>query len=211
LPIKPVTRRTLSARATPSQIRAPIAVRQDTWAKPESTSPRPNPSLDISDENAVLVGRGLAVLRKGLAPHVEAQLRAKYGERWWEAGVEASLKDNFGGLAWREVGSSGAEGISALDIQALLQILWSQWFSVFRSKIGDVGRTYVYELRSVRNKWAHQHSFTLHEADYALGTMRKLLQLLSATEAHVVVALSQELREIHLKNVKLGQIKGELL
>jgi hypothetical protein len=210
LPIKPVTRRTLSARETPYQITEPNSVRQEAGVKLEPPSAKPNPAVEVTDENAAYVGRGLAILRKGLAPHVEAQLREQYGDRWWEAGVEASLKDNFGGQQWRVPDSSATDCITGLDVQSLLTIIWSQWYAVFRPKIGEVGRSYVFELRTVRNRWAHQHPFTLQEADYALGTMSRLLQLFSAREAKVIAVLSQDLRALHLKSKKLGQTAVEM-
>ena len=55
--------------------------------------------------------------------------------------------------------------------------MWDEWQSVFRTVLGQTDRTYVSELRDVRNRWAHQDTFSTDDAERALDTMRRLLRL----------------------------------
>lgn len=106
------------------------------------------------------VGRGLETLRAGLIPFALRELKARYKNRWWVEGVEASLT-GAAGIEARRTGGTDEERFAALDAQALL---WNQWNEVFQQKLGHAGRTYASELREVRNRWAHQQPFSTDDA-----------------------------------------------
>lgn len=65
---------------------------------------------------------------------------------------------------------------------------------MFRSAFaGTTGRTYIEEIRSVRNKWAHQESFEEDEVSRALDTIARFLKLVEAIpNARAVEQLRQE-------------------
>ncbi|MDA8312150.1 MAG: Swt1 family HEPN domain-containing protein [Actinomycetota bacterium] len=118
------------------------------------------------------VGRALSVMSEGLAPFVARECTAKYGESWVQA------------VTRTDPGSGGpAKRISATDAQFLLKVVWDEWQTVFRNVLGQTDRTYVSELRDVRNRWAHQDTFSTDDAERALDTMRRLLLAVSAPEA----------------------------
>ena len=106
-------------------------------------------------------------------------------------GVEPGLP-----VRW-EGGRRGAKGVDAqfagLDAYALFGVLWNQWNAVFHAKLGHVGRTYVSELRDVRNKWAHQEAFTVEDAHRALDTMTRLLEMISSPEKDKTARLAKDL------------------
>jgi len=52
----------------------------------------------------------------------------------------------------------------------------------------------VSELRDVRNKWAHQESFSGDNADRALDSAERLLTAVSASQADEVRKIKMELR-----------------
>ncbi len=137
------------------------------------------------------VGKGLEALRSGLAPYVSRELKAHYGKSWWEQGVEPGLPARWEG------GRRDAKGVNAqfaaLDAYALFGVLWNQWNAVFHAKLGHVGRTYVSELRDVRNKWAHQEAFTVEDAHRALDTMTRLLEMISSPEKDKTARLAKDL------------------
>lgn len=104
--------------------------------------------------NIERVGKGLDILKSGLAPLVLRELMGFYKDRWWISGVESLLE---GAVGRKGLTSSGApeERFDRLDIQAQLVIMWENWNNVFRDQIGHTGRSYVSELCEVRNRWAH--------------------------------------------------------
>ncbi|HNQ55880.1 MAG TPA: Swt1 family HEPN domain-containing protein, partial [Methanothrix sp.] len=141
------------------------------------------------------IDRGLALLRTGLQPFVERELKAFYGNIWWSDGIEKALSGKIGieALSGLAASLSEEERFARLDIQPLLVVMWSNWPQIFQSKLGHAGRSYVSELREIRNKWAHQQAFTIEDTYRALDTMQRLLEMISAPEAKAVQASAREM------------------
>ena len=78
------------------------------------------------------------------------------------------------------------------DAYVNLQVLWNHRNAVFKKTLGHAERSYVSELREVRNKWAHQEPFTYDDTYRALDTMSRLLKAVSAFEADELSKLAQE-------------------
>jgi predicted AAA+ superfamily ATPase len=146
----------------------------------------------MATSNIERVGRGLEILRLGLAPFIERELKSRYKERWWKEGVENTLRGSIGRDALQGAGSD-SERFARLDSQALLIILWEHWTPVFQDQLGHVGRSYASELREVRNRWAHQQPFTAEDAFRALDTMARLLDLTGGQGRDELQALAREL------------------
>jgi hypothetical protein len=122
------------------------------------------------------VGKALALLTQGLAPFVARECEAKYGDNWVQSVVR------------REGGTAPlSRKISATDAQFLLKVVWDEWQPVFRSVLGQSERTYVSELRDVRNRWAHQDAFSTDDAYRALDSVHRLLLAVSAADEAVEV------------------------
>jgi hypothetical protein len=66
------------------------------------------------------------------------------------------------------------------DTAALLKTLIDEWNGTFQSCLPPVARSYVHELRDIRNRWAHEASFTEDETARAIDTMRQLAALIGA-------------------------------
>lgn len=71
-------------------------------------------------------------------------------------------------------------------------VMWEQWNSVFKKTLGHNERSYVSELRDVRNRWAHQNAFTYDDTYRALDSMSRLLKSVSAKEAEEIEKMAQE-------------------
>lgn len=151
------------------------------------------------------IGKGLEVFREGIAPYILRELKASYGANWYSRG-SAALTGTVGIDASRKKGSD-EEKYALLDVQALLSIAWSEWNQVFQVKLGHTGRTYVSELRDVRNKWAHQQAFTLDDCHRALDTMGRLLQMVSAPQADVIGKMARELLRIRYEEEAKREVK----
>ncbi len=127
----------------------------------------------MATSNAERVGKALDLLNQGMRPFVERELHAIYGERWMQE-VAANL---------REYQMPAARtGEAHWDTQALLLILWNQWHTVFGKVLGHSERSIVSELREVRNRWAHQETFSNDDAYRALDSIQRLLTAISAHE-----------------------------
>ncbi len=136
----------------------------------------------MAKKNNELIGTGLELLRKALSPYITRQLKAVYKEKWWSIGAEphvSRLPELKTKLA--KVRDDDAR-FEALDIAALLTVLNNSWNEAFQADLGNAGRSYVNELRDVRNKWAHQTPFSLEDTHRAFDTMTRLLEMVAAPE-----------------------------
>lgn len=122
------------------------------------------------------VGRALGLMSEGLAPFVERECKAKYGDGW----VQSVARMDTGA-------AQSGKKVSPSDAQFLLKVVWDEWQSVFRNVLGQSERTYVSELRDIRNRWAHQDAFSGDDAYRALDSMHRLLLAVSAADEAVEV------------------------
>src|SRR5690606_30201263 len=136
--------------------------------------------------NQQRVGKALDLLRAGLAPFVEREIRNLHQDQAEEA-ARRYLGDD------RMVGS---KPVADWDVAALLRLMWEAWNDVFSRTLGRTERSLVQELRDCRNKWAHQEPFSSDDADRALDSMARLLTAVSATEADDVTKMKLELRRL---------------
>ncbi|MCZ7570815.1 MAG: Swt1 family HEPN domain-containing protein [Ardenticatenaceae bacterium] len=133
------------------------------------------------------VGKGLDLLRAGLAPFVERE-------------VQAAARS--GGLSHETIRRFADDPrladrpIADWDAAALLKLMWDAWNEVFRQTLGFAERSLVSELREVRNQWAHQDPFSSDDADRALDSMARLLTAVSAPQADEVGRMKMELRRL---------------
>ena len=102
------------------------------------------------------IGKALELLKEGLVPFVERELKAQHAQLWFEQ-AKASVSELQADLF-------GTQGKPRWDAAALLIVIWNQWNEVFRKTLGQAERTLVSELREVRNKWAHQQTFSSDDA-----------------------------------------------
>ena len=129
------------------------------------------------------VGKSMDLLKQGLAPFVERELKDFFKDK---ALVEAT----------RFLGDDrllAKKGIAEWDAAALLKLMWEAWNDVFRRTLGPAERSLVNELRDLRNKWAHQQTFSGDDAYRALDSAGRLLTAVSAPQADETEKMKMEL------------------
>jgi hypothetical protein len=136
----------------------------------------------MAKKNNELIGAGLETLRKALAPYIKRQLKAIYKDKWWSLGADPHV-GRMAELKTKLAKAKDDEArFDALDIAALFTIVDRVWSDAFQADLGKAGRSYVNELSDVRNRWAHQESFTLDSTYRAFDTMTRLLEMVAAPE-----------------------------
>lgn len=133
------------------------------------------------------VGKALDLLRAGLSPYFEREMRAAHGERWID---EATTTFRDGRLP------RDAKGAVNWDAHALLSVIANSWTLVFGKKLGKAERNLVEELRNTRNDWAHQKPFSTDDSYRALDSIHRLLTAISAEQAAEVERSKQELLRV---------------
>lgn len=127
----------------------------------------------MAQSNHERIGKALETLKAGLPPFVERELKSAHGAKWW-----GTVKQVTG--AGMQVG--GAETAPEWDAGSVLKVMWECWNDVFAKTLGRAERSLTSELIEVRNKWAHQKTFTTDDAYRALDSMQRMLNAVGARE-----------------------------
>ena len=130
------------------------------------------------------VGKAMELLRQGLGPFVEREIREKVAKGVVQMREIRRLADP----------KAFEKPIAEWDAVAQLKVMWELWNEVFRYVLGRSERSLVQELRDWRNKWAHQERFSSDDAYRATDSVERLLVAVSAPEA-----------------VQAGEMKADLL
>ncbi|MCG3168781.1 MAG: hypothetical protein CALGDGBN_00288 [Pseudomonadales bacterium] len=141
------------------------------------------------------VGKALDLLKSGLAPFIEREFKAKYGDGWANE-VKDILSDTRLG---------GGKSESMNDVAALLVVMDRKWGEVFRQILGKTERSLVNELLTVRNRWAHQEPFSSDDAYRALDSAERLLSSVSAAQADEVDKMKMELLRVRFDEQARGE------
>jgi predicted AAA+ superfamily ATPase len=143
------------------------------------------------------VGKALELLRDGLEPFVEREMKAQHAQLWFQE-AKAAVSEAQAQLV-------GTETKPRWDVANLLSIMWNQWQVVFRKTLGQAERTLVSELRDIRNRWAHQNPFSTDDAYRVLDSAGRLLLAVSASQAAEVDKLKMELLRVRFDEQARGE------
>lgn len=132
------------------------------------------------------VGKALDLLKAGLGPFVEREMKNAFPDNTQEQikmfmGEDRLLADKT---------------VPEWDVAALLKLMWDSWNRVFRKILGHAERSLVSELRDHRNRWAHQQAFSSDDADRALDSISRLLSAVSAPQTDEIGKMKMELRRL---------------
>ena len=118
--------------------------------------------------------RAMDAVSEGLAPFVERELKAAWGERWDERLDQTRPKPV----------SRDREGKVSWDANTILNTLIHNWREVFNNSLGHAERNYSGELLDVRNRlWAHGNQpISSEDTIRALDTAERLLSACDAAE-----------------------------
>lgn len=128
----------------------------------------------MSQEAYECAGKGLGLLKKGLAPFVEMRLKSMQADRWK---IKVSKR-------YPAVEKLVEDGKTFWDISALLKIMTIFWKQAFND-LKNPADSYIGEAIVARNRWAHQQDFTYEDACHALDTMYRLLEVVDKKGADV--------------------------
>ena len=134
------------------------------------------------------VGKALDLLKDGLVPFVEREMKAQHAQLWLDQAREA--------VSESQAHLFSGKGEPHWDSASLLAVMWNQWNLVFKKTLGQAERTLVSELRDVRNRWAHQTPFSSDDAYRAIDSAGRLLTAVSAPEAGEIEKMRMELLRV---------------
>ena len=129
------------------------------------------------------VGKAMDLLKQGLGPFVEREFKSSYKDRALAEATRYMGEDRL--LA--------KKAIAEWDAAGLLKLMWESWNDVFRRTLGPAERSLVSELRDLRNKWAHQQTFSSDDAYRALDSAGRILAAVSAPQSDEIEKTKMEL------------------
>ena len=145
------------------------------------------------------VGKAMELLKQGLAPFVDREFKNAYKDR-----ALGEVRRYFG-----DDRKLADKGIGEWDAAGLLKLMWEAWNDVFRRTLGPAERSLVSELRDLRNKWAHQESFSSDDAYRALDSASRLLTAISAPQSAEIEKMKMELLRLRFdEQVRAEQRKS---
>ena len=138
----------------------------------------------MSQEAYECVGKGLDLLKTGLISFMETRLESRLTGHWKIRVLNRvpsvrNLVEN-GEIFW--------------DAYFLLKTMMIFWKDAFKD-LKHPAYSYVGELYATRNDWAHQRNFTHEDANRAIDTMRRLLEIVGKKET-VVKEVIEELDKL---------------
>jgi predicted AAA+ superfamily ATPase len=134
------------------------------------------------------VGKAMELLKDGLAPFVERELKAHHAQKWFDEAKAA--------VSEMQTSFLGSASAPKWDVGSLLVVMWNQWNIVFRKTLGQAERTLVSELRDARKRWAHQDPISGDDAYRILDSASRLLTAVSAPESDELEKMKTELLRV---------------
>ena len=119
------------------------------------------------------VGKAMEALKVGLAPFVSREFINHY---------KSQVRQELERIT--EVASGEKTLFGQIDVAALLKGMWDSWNKVCRETLGLAERSLMSEMRDVRNRWAHQETFSSDDTYRALDSSHRLLTSLSSPQAN---------------------------
>lgn len=149
--------------------------------------------------NYQLITEGFHILRDSMAPFIARELIGYYGEdEWWTEGVYGEFRE----YQRRDIPKRGtyAELTDSLDIANCLLLIDIHWRDIFSSVFTHDRRSvrsYLNELRDVRNDWAHfgGNLPSARDTRRALDTMSRLCSEIDPEAASEIDVLLDQVEQ----------------
>ena len=135
--------------------------------------------------NSERIGRSLEALRIGLAPFFIREVRTKFTDEEWMAESWHFMDKPQYKETQILLEGDVKDFAKKVEVNALLQLIRRYDRDVFFDKLGHVGKTYLSEIQSARNKWAHQDTFSVIDAHRVVDTITRILEMISSEQAKV--------------------------
>jgi predicted AAA+ superfamily ATPase len=144
----------------------------------------------MAKSNRDRISEVMDALKTGLGPFVLREYHNTYGNNFLAEVTSALTTGAFRPDHLRDIQTALAQ----IDVQGWLNLMHRRWDDVFKTRLGRVERSYLFELLEARNDWAHQKPFTNDQAYRTADTAARLLQSIGAPEAaQQVQAVAHEL------------------
>lgn len=139
--------------------------------------------MDSQSDLRNAVDQLLHVFQQGYEPFVITAIRSIHGQSWLEV-IKSTpdLRINTNQQPLR------------LDATAIVRIMLHHWDSTFSRVLVATDRSILFEVRQMRNKWAHQGSITVDDVDRLADNVTRLLASINSPNASQAKQLREDWR-----------------
>jgi predicted AAA+ superfamily ATPase len=145
--------------------------------------------------NQERVGKALDLLRDGLRPFVEREMKAVHNDQW-----EKIAEQGF-------PNAKGKGAIKWTDLANLLSVMINEWSRVFERTLGRTEKNTVHALKDTRNKWAHNEAFSSDEVYRAMDNAGLLLAAISAPQSEEIEKSKMELLRTRFEDQRRSEVR----
>ncbi len=150
--------------------------------------------------NKERIGRVLEALKDGLGPFILREYKHAFSATAYVSEIDSTLSNSSYQGVPNDAWDNEEKLLKTFDTLACFNLMWRHWNDVFQEKLGHNGRSFVSELISARNEWAHQGAFSNDEAYRIADTASRLLKMVSAAEqAAKVDEISRDLLRLRFE------------
>lgn len=139
--------------------------------------------MDSQSEIRHTVDQLLHVFQQGYEPFVITAIRSIHGNSWREV-----IKNT------PELRVNTQQQPLRLDATAIVRIMLHHWDSTFSRVLVVSDRSMLFEVRLMRNKWAHQGNITVDDVDRLADNVTRLLVSINAPNASQATQLRDDWR-----------------
>ena len=145
--------------------------------------------MDQNPQRRIQIDQLLAHFRRGYEPFVIHVFKSTHGDAWQD-----TLR------ATPEIRVPLDANTIQLDATALVRIILAHWDSTFTRVLDKRDRALFYELRQIRNRWAHQVPLNDDDVDRMADTVLRLLTSIRADNVDEVLRMREEFRHTRYAN-----------
>jgi hypothetical protein len=134
------------------------------------------------------IGELLEILRGPLSAYALSKLKDRYGEDWEKAAKSILSK---------KTNQDQPENPAEWDILSWMHLYIGGWKDLFSQVLSLNHRSYLFELKDIRNEWAHQKPLTFDNTYRAYDTAELFLSAINSPEAERVKEVKEQLQYEH--------------
>jgi hypothetical protein len=139
--------------------------------------------MDNQSDLRNAVDQMLHIFQQGYEPFVITAIRSIHGTSWLEV-----IKNT------PDLRVNTQQQPLRLDATALVRIMLHHWDSTFSRVLVATDRNMLFEVRQMRNKWAHQGNITVDDVDRLADNVARLLLSINAPNASHATQLRENWR-----------------
>lgn len=153
--------------------------------------------------NSALITEGFRITLNVLTPYIVRELRAFFGDSWWEDGIYSRIYDDHK-QDYPEKGTD-EELSKCIDMMLALKTIDLNW-QVFKKKHSKEFRSWVNETLAYRNKWAHQSTEEFKQSECA-RCLENMSLICSQIDSNAETELQKLVRTIRYGSEQGSQAK----